>query len=133
VIKNWHGPLPKIADLRRYEKGTGFNVVEEVISHQYLFVSSSIYPQQTTQEDPSTIYVTVAKASPVVGRVPNLISLPINSDYKLILDNKVEYPVTNIESSNRGNLGCPIKSLMINNHKHDGLHFNQDIGEPVTH
>lgn len=40
--------------------------------------------------------------------------LDLGKDYKLVVDGSLEYRVSNVVSSGRGNLGCPISSATVN-------------------
>lgn len=58
------------------------------------------------------------------GRVGNILTLEpepparpdlsASDDYRIVIDNRLEYHVHDIEMTDRANLGCPIRSAMVN-------------------
>ena len=76
TIDNWNGSAPKHGVLYRYKKGSNFSVLE--------------------QKNEDDFYAEIS--SPDLGYPPYLIvrftgykKLPTNADYKLVLDNKIQY------------------------------------------
>lgn len=122
TISNWQFDSPKEVSMIQYKKNSNFKNVE------YNYPQNNIYFKgPTIWEGKSYLVINIGE--------PVGIWLSTNSDYKLIVDNKVQYRLTDFVSSNRKPLGCPLKSFKVNNKILSGgkvgLDFEQNEGEPV--
>jgi len=117
MIENWKGSVPKHGILYRYKKGSNFSVLE-----------------QRSEDD-----FNAKISTPDLGYPPYLIvhftgyeKFPTNADYKLVLDNKVEYRAHDLKPG-YAKYGCRFYEGKINNCDITGgmLSVPESCGKPV--
>lgn len=98
LIADWKGDAPKSVVLTRYRKNSDFRVVEDdyrgkVVAEKSLSENGRVYLQV---------------------KVDGYDQLPLGSDYKIVLDGRLEYRVFEIVPTNSGPRGCPLESYRVN-------------------
>jgi hypothetical protein len=96
MIFDWVAPPPKSLALFRYEKNTNYKNILQVSSANY---SKELL--HNVENKTPTLLVRFSDYLPL--------GMPINSDYKLVIDEKAEVVFSNIQNS-RPTTGCQIMS-----------------------
>jgi hypothetical protein len=117
IVENWYAAAPKQVKLIQYKKNSEFKVIDKSISELTIkkgyskdmtYNSLQVYPKG---------------------------ELPVNADYRLILDNTFEYNITNIVTTNRESLGCPLNAAQVNAckaHAFRSINFDNSCGTQVS-
>lgn len=98
-ILDWKDDVPTFATLSKYEKGSNFEKKYESDSSEF------IAKKLLTPSGRPYLQLKFNKYR----------SLSHRYDYKLTLDNKIEFNIYKIESANQGTWGCPMESAKVNN------------------
>lgn len=98
LIVDWSGGVPKALALTRYKKNSDFRVVEQ--DYRGKVVAEKLVGENGRG------YLSV--------KVEGYDDLPLASDYKIVLDGRLEYRVFEIVPSNSGPRGCPLESYRVN-------------------
>lgn len=99
LIVGWKEEEPKEITLERHKENSGLKKPEEVLS-------SNFQAKKLTNE---------AGRSFLNISFKDHIFLPLGFDYRLRLNNKVEFLITEITPTGVGAWGCPLKSFKVNN------------------
>ncbi len=119
LINHWDTPLPRHAQLFQYKKNSNFTVLEKKFG-----------PSDMSGPRVDTKGMRYIQVSPPSGSIT-----PVNADYKLIIDGKLEFKITDIVSTGRAPLGCPLKSARVNACEADAfrsINFDKSCGVPAS-
>ena len=98
VIEGWDSQLPSSVKVYSYEAGSGFSkATGEPIA----------YESHAGKNPKGRPFLRVNAKDPAHA------SLPVNADYKLVIDDVLEYRITKLVPG-PGNRGCPLESGMVN-------------------
>lgn len=98
LVSDWSGDPPKSALLEQYRAKSNFENPENIYSEEF-FVSIDV-------NECGRRYLRVR----FVGHE----RLPIDRDYRLVLDRKIEFRITDIVPTNKRAWGCPLDSAKVN-------------------
>jgi len=120
-LEHWEGPIPKHGILYRYKKGSNFSILEQKSEDDF---KAEIW--QPTHKQPPMLIVRFTEYG-------NHIST--ESDYKLVLDNKIQYRIYNLESGSF-ETGCLLNAGKVNRCDIPGtdgidIPYAKGCGEPV--
>jgi hypothetical protein len=120
-IDGWRGKMPKHGVLYRYKKGSNFTVIEKKYETGFI---AELVPQPNPKIKP-----------PLDIRFTGYNEFSTDSDYKLVLDNKIEYRIYDLNifpDENTAACGY-LRSGKVNqcNLRGFGFVFQSSCGEPV--
>ncbi|WP_374537460.1 hypothetical protein [Chitinimonas taiwanensis] len=99
LIVGWKEEEPKEITLERHKENSNFKKPEEVLSSNFQTKKS------TNATGRSFLNISFK----------NHMFLPLGFDYRLKLNNKMEFLITEITPTGVGAWGCPLKSFKVNN------------------
>ncbi|WP_341677604.1 hypothetical protein [Niveibacterium sp. SC-1] len=118
LVRDWSGELPKTGFLERYKKGSGFRAAEDRLDEGLItekVVSESGKPYLRVYFQTREILTTKA-------------------DYRLVLDNRLEFRISEIVATGSGAWGCPLESARVNECQANAnavISFDRKCGSPV--
>jgi hypothetical protein len=119
VVTNWASSVPSQIVVYQYKKGSGFSLLEKSFSDWSVIGGFS--------DRAGSRYISI---SPIVEKMEW--TLPVDADYLMVVDNKIEFRFSNIVSAGRIAGRCPLKSAAINSCeiKSSRLVFDMGCGAP---
>lgn len=100
VIMGWTESTPKVILLYRYEDGGQSSTPAPSAPLEYKIT--------TFQNANGSIDLVISPA------IKSIYALDTHSNYKLVIDSRIEYFISEIKSSNLPRVGCPIDSAKVN-------------------
>lgn len=100
VIENWSSSQPARVELFQYKKNSDFRRQDDAM------LDWNVRLQRDEKTGSSRVLIT-----PSDDKGP---WLPVEADYRLVVDGAIEYKITKIVSSNKSYAGCPLESAVVN-------------------
>jgi hypothetical protein len=98
-IEKWKEEKPKRVEIQAFKKGGGFS---EPIDQEVP------YEAKITKESDDSYTLDLKPYEEKYAMAP------VDRDYLIKIDGKARYKIFDIVSSERGNLGCPLRSIKVN-------------------
>jgi hypothetical protein len=99
IIQNWELPKPSKIEVQAFEKGSSFSKpIGEAINFNFDLAPKPLTP-------PSLVLKPFWQEN---------LEAEVARDYTITIDGIVKYRISEIVSSERGDLGCPLRSARIN-------------------
>ena len=118
LVSDWSGDPPKSALLEQYRAKSNFEKPENTFSEGFF---GSIDVNESGRR-----YLRVR----FVGHE----RFPVDRDYRLVLDRKIEFRITDIVPTNKRAWGCPLETAKVNGREvmiGHAVSFSREYGVPV--